>query len=245
MARFCQECGSELHYSAKFCPECGKNLSQIPSEKGIQYSKGLLTSFLGEKMEEAVEKIFQAKGYSTSRRNRLKGKNGITNEIDVIAEKGRKRIAVECKNLKAGIGPDHLRNFYKKLEDLSIRKGYFASNSDFTSGAKILAQQNNITLWNRDNLMELIYSISVGRGYEHGQRLQLRKALPIKEVDYHSAISLAFKNEEKLENESELIYRPYFTIQYIFKARYKDPTRKEHRFKDEGTVYIDAIDGRV
>lgn len=130
----------------------------------------------------------------------MRGKSGTINEIDVLAEKGGKTIAVECKNLSSDIGQEHIRNFWVKLDELNILKGYFATNSDYTSGARLLAQHRNITLWNRENFMESIYSISIGR-FGQSQRIQLKNALP-NNIDYSVATKLNFNpNPKKLLDE--------------------------------------------
>jgi len=248
MFKSCPECGNVLPSSAKFCPECGHKLTRFlkykAEKKDAVHTRELNISELGEKLEEAVEMIFQARGFKTFRRRRLKGKSGTINEIDVLAKKGDKVIAVECKNLATAIGQDHVRNFCFKLNELNIKKGYFASNSEFTSGARQLAQQRNITLWTRENLMEMIYAVTIGR-YKLGQKIQFKRALPCK-VDFDLAIQLNLENKEKVNIlESELVYHPYFSVEYLYKAIYHDPSRKVHKFSDEGTVFIDAIDGKV
>jgi hypothetical protein len=247
MVNFCSNCGKKVTLSARFCPECGYNLQQMPKKETKQEhtEKKVNIYELGEKLEEAVENIFQAKGFITSRRKRLRGKSGTINEIDVLAEKGNKKIAVECKNLSSDIGQEYIRNFCFKLDELNIIKGYFATNSDYTSGARLLAQHRNITLWNRENLMESIYSITIGR-FGQSQRIQLKNALP-HNIDYSVATKLNFKNYKDIEvlDHPELIYHPYYSIEYSFKATYRDPTKKIHKFSDKGTIFIDAIDGRV
>ena len=247
MVNFCPNCGNKITDSAKFCSKCGYSLQQISKNetKQVQTEKTANIYELGEKLEEAVATIFQAKGYNTSRRKRLRGKSGTINEIDILAEKGGKTIAVECKNLSSDIGQEDIRNFWVKLDELNIRKGYFATNSDYTSGARLFAQQRNITLWNQENLMESIYSISIGR-FGQGHRIQLKNALPYN-IDYRVATKLNLKNVKDVEvlDLPELIYHPYYSIAYSFKATYRDPTKKSHKFSDKGTIFVDAIDGRV
>ena len=52
----------------------------------------------GFSFEEFVEKIFERMGYAVKRDHIIKGKSGITHEIDVIAEKGKEKILIECKH---------------------------------------------------------------------------------------------------------------------------------------------------
>jgi hypothetical protein len=55
------------------------------------YSYGIM-------LEETVEQILKGEGYSTERRKKLVGKSNTENEIDILAKKGNKILAVECKN---------------------------------------------------------------------------------------------------------------------------------------------------
>ncbi len=156
MVKFCPECGESLSsQDFKFCPECGFKMEEKFNDEISSVQEEKKDSFsiynLGERFEQVVEEIFQAKGYKTSRRQRLKGESGTINEIDVLAEKGASTIAVECKNLSSPVGQSLIRDFIQKLYELKIRKGYFASNSELTTGASRLAEQNNITVWTKDN----------------------------------------------------------------------------------------------
>jgi hypothetical protein len=42
-----------------------------------------------------------------------------------------------------------------------------------------------------------------------------------------------------------LSYHPYFVVVYSYYAKFKDPEKTVHTFRDEGKVFIDALDGRV
>ena len=249
MPKFCPECGYRLlNENAKFCSECGYSFRELSVEKpevkseSEKYSPNIYQ--LGEKLEEVVEKIFQAQGFETERRRRLKGKSGTINEIDILAKKGRRVIAVECKNLSTPVGISQVRDFTTKLEELKISKGYFASNTEFSSGAKQFAEHRNITLWTKDNLMEKFWSISIGRSVTQ-QKISIKNALPVN-ISFDEVIELHLKNKEKVELvESDLFFHPYFAVEYSFKADYKDPTKKIHKFREEGIVFIDALDGNI
>jgi len=251
MPKFCPECGSQIKFeNAKFCTDCGfnfqNNISTV-SESGdtkVQQNVSFNIFQLGEKMEEAIEQIFIAKGYKTKRRQRIKGTSGTINEIDILAIKNRKKIAIECKNHSTPIGQNLIRDFYIKIKEIRIPNGFFASNSDFTSGAIKFAQQNNITLWSREEIMEEYWLVNVGRtnvGKEHN----LKNALPLN-IDYEEAIKLNLENYDKIRiNSSNLFYKPYYVVEYVFKDEYHDPTREIHTFYDEGLVLIDGLDGRI
>lgn len=245
MVKYCSECGTKVsNKHAKFCFECGEPTS--PSDSRDSHSGFNKTSIflLGEKMEEAVEHIFKAKGYETERRLRIKGKSNTINEIDILAKKRRMKIAIECKNYSTPIGQSQLRDFVQKLEEIQVNNGFFVSNSDFTSGATTFAKQRNITLWSKRNVMEEFWNANIGRG-SIGKEIQLKNALPIN-LGYVSATNLELANSHLVKIESaSLFFKPYYVVEYRYKARYTDPTRVVHNFYDEDTVEIDGIDGSI
>ena len=82
--------------------------------------------------------------------------------------------------------------------------------------------------------MEKFYVISVGGVESHmGQSLTLDYALPLS-VDFIQATQIDLQNNDKVRiSNVELIYHPYFAIEYSFKAQLKDPTKKLHKFEDK------------
>lgn len=84
---FCSECGEKFEGTPKFCPECGNKLGErtetiinkSPSSKSnssapVPTSPQPINSHeLGIKLEEVVESIFKADGYSTQKRQRIPG----------------------------------------------------------------------------------------------------------------------------------------------------------------------------
>ena len=55
------------------------------------------------------------------------------NEIDLILERGRKRIAIECK---ASSSPDITKGFWTALDDLGIKKSFYYCSSGFNISSK-------------------------------------------------------------------------------------------------------------
>ena len=64
----------------------------------------------------------------------------------------RKDVVLDTRQIKVALKRLKKLEEIGKLDELNIRKGYFATNSDYTSGARPFAEQRNITLWNRENL---------------------------------------------------------------------------------------------
>ena len=136
--KFCPNCGIELKFQqAKFCPECGTPLSNNDSQKtDSPNSKTFIqepTSVaeinvyeLGKKLEDVVESIYKSKGYVTQRRQRIEGESGTKSEIDIIAKKSNRLIAIECKNYTNAVGIDKVRDFSEKIRDLHLEGVFIA-----------------------------------------------------------------------------------------------------------------------
>lgn len=256
MPKFCPNCGIELSTpEAKFCPECGFAFKRetVSQEETVQEDSVEEEEFrasiadLGNRLEEMVERIFQANGYETERRKRLEGKSGTRSEIDVIARRSGKIIAIECKNYSDPVGIDKMRDFAQKLQDLGAGwNGIFVSPSDFTDEAARLAQYRRIETWGHDEITEKWMKVSLGRVESRkGQSLTLNYALPLN-VDFIQATQISLQNKDKVKvSNVELIYHPYFAIEYYYRARFKDPTKKLHKFEDRDTLFVDALDGDV
>jgi hypothetical protein len=256
LPKFCPNCGVKLEFEdAKFCPECGFNLTKgtvstrVTVQKNEANEAELSGSVfdLGNKLEQVVEKILQASGYETERRRKLQGTSGTLSEIDIIGKKTDKTVAVECKNYSEPIGIDEIRSFAYKLKDLGHGwKGIFVAYNGFTDGAAKLAENENIERWDHGEISEKWLALSVGRVASYkGQSVDLKSALPLNiNFDQASQINLLNKDKVKVSNV-ELIYHPYYTIEYIFKALFKDPTRETHKFEDRDTLFVDALDAHI
>jgi hypothetical protein len=248
----CPKCGVVLQSeNAKFCSECGSPISFNPKKgtKKTPVEEDIKTSIfeLGQKLEEVVEKIYRAKGYSTERRQRLQGESGTRNEIDIIARRGSRTIAIECKNHSYPVGIDEVRDFNQKLQDLGLQ-GVFVAYRGLTTGAAQFAESQNIDILDNGELMEKWWALSVGREKGEIQEVfssRIEYALPLN-VDFNRATKVNLSNSGKVKVSSvELIFHPYHAISYKFKAQKRDPTKKIHKFEDSDTLFVDALDGSI
>jgi Holliday junction resolvase-like predicted endonuclease len=158
--KFCSECGSQLPSgTVKFCSNCGTSLWQsgepkiqpTENEKNITQNSSEALSrgevemelpnqtihSLGIKLEEMVEQILMSRGYATKTRQKLEGTSGAFHEIDILATKDGKLLAVECKNYSEArtVGIKELRDFQSKIEDLSqVGRGHVRNQRKFIIG---------------------------------------------------------------------------------------------------------------
>lgn len=254
MPNFCPNCGKKLPIpNPNFCPNCGLDLrkekSYVLSTEESTKEKEVQRAIheLGEKLEECVEKILAAKGYKTKRRVRRVGLSGAHHEIDVLAQKGKVIKVVECKNWRAPVGKKVVEDLYAKLKDLDLKcDGIVASFAGFTEDARNFAEYYGIELWEPDYLKEELFAVSVGRAkeVEFGETIKVENALPLK-ISFMKAAEIKLQNKDKIAVSGKLSYHPYYVVSYSYYARFKDPTKTVHKFKDEGKVFIDALDGEV
>lgn len=139
-----------------------------------------------------------------------------------------------------------VRDFSKKLDDLGPGwRGVFVAFNDFTLDAQNFAESRNIEILGHQDLTEKWLAVSAGRVSRKGDRLILKSTLPIKS-DYLTVTTLPLQNKHLIEvSSARLIFHPYIKVPYAFKAKVYDPTKKLHRFSDDGTVVIDLLDGKV
>jgi len=232
-----------------FCPNCGKPLTPPGEVEKPRAEEKFRTSIqdLGKKLEECVEKMLNAMGYHTERRRRVSGKSGELHEIDVVAKKGNLIWAVECKNWTNPVGIEQVRDFWAKLQDLGSEwNGIFVSFTGFTEPAENFAEQYNIDRWDQDFLKEEWLAVSVGRAEYAtlGETKTVKNALPLN-FDFSQVAEVGLRNKEKVSAKGMLSYHPYFVAEYSYYAKFKDPTKTIHTFKDSGQVFIDGLDGSI
>ena len=267
--KFCPECGEDLRGSTKFCPECGFNMAALiaqddgkkiaasdvqeesvfdedalhdpPSEK--------TTRVLGTNLEDTVEKILQDRGFSTETRTKLRGASGQLNEIDIMATRNRVIIAVECKNYaeSSKVGIKEIRDFSAKMDDLDIKKGLFVTSSDFSRDAIGWAmnnpQQKQIDLWNGSKLTENFQAVVLGKS--GGQLTKVSDCLnPRDSIENYSQILLRNKTNVGIARR-DLVFHPYYIIQFTLREQFKTPDRQIHSMFNSGKYVADGLAGDV
>ncbi|MEM3932393.1 MAG: restriction endonuclease [Thermoplasmata archaeon] len=266
---FCPNCGKPVQNDMKFCPYCGTNLQSIgnvspaalsqqpiqppivssqltqqPIEEDLEPVK-LNIYDLGLQLENTTALIFEKMGYKVEKRKRVPTKSGATAEIDILLTRGIRKIAVECKNYdpSRSVGIQDMRVFKDKLSDTGIASGIFVTNTYFSEEAQKLAESTGIELWDGDKLREKFYAYAIGR--IKNPSLVHDPVLPLK-IDFISASSLSLRNNQSIHLFSAvLLYHPYFLIKYRLQAIRKDPTGKTHTITDNGTYFVDALDGDI
>ncbi|MCE2614998.1 MAG: restriction endonuclease [Nitrosopumilus sp. (ex Thoosa mismalolli)] len=256
--KFCPECGEDTKGSSKFCPECGMDLKKFISEMDShtelsqidEPSESIMDSTreVGNKLEDAVAKIFQSKGYEIVLRKKISGKSGEYNEIDVVATRGQATIAIECKNYSEGkkIGAMTVRDFIAKLDDLDIHQGLLVTNTDFSSDALGWAKNGTtkpIETWNGVTLQEKLMEVTIGRS--KSRTVTVENCLPL-HGSYEDYTILALQNSDKVHvNIANLIFHPFYIVSFNLHDRVKTPDRHIRTVSNTGKYYVDGLSGKI
>lgn len=78
--------------------------------------------------------------------------------VDILAEKDGIYYAIQCKCYSHDLGNTPIQEVYAGKEMYRCQVGVVMTNRYFTTGAKQLAEQTRVLLWDRDKLKKLIDS---------------------------------------------------------------------------------------
>lgn len=256
--KFCPECGEDTKGSSKFCPECDMDLKKFVSEMDAQPEISQIdeptqsipesSREMGNKLEDAVAKIFQSKGYEIVLRKKISGKSGEYNEIDVVATRGQATIAIECKNYSEGkkIGAMTVRDFIAKLDDLDIHQGLLVTNTEFSSDALGWAKNGTtkpIETWNGTTLQEKLMEVTIGR--TKSRTITVENSLPL-QGSYEDYTILALQNSDKVHVKlANLVFHPFYIISFNLHDRVKTPDRHIRTVSNSGKYYVDGLSGKI
>ena len=105
----------------------------------------------GKDFEMFLYSLFSKLGYKVQHTGRI-GDLG----SDLIIEKGGIKTAVQAKRYSDPVGPDAIREVNTVVKPRNCNFGMVVTNSHFTEEARYLAKTNNITLWDREELVNNI-----------------------------------------------------------------------------------------
>lgn len=103
----------------------------------------------GEQFEIFMEDFFRKQGFKVTR-TPLSGDYG----IDLIIENDFSKIGVQAKRYSEKVSLSAVQEVIGGLRHYGLSSGMVVTNSTFQASAIQLAKDNNITLWNRDKLIE-------------------------------------------------------------------------------------------
>lgn len=120
----------------------------------VAYSISDIDLMSGEQFEHFVTYLFNSLGYKAIN-TKLSGDQG----IDVIATKGKTKIAIQAKCYSKPVGNHAIMEAVAGGKYYNADKIMVVTNNTFTKGARELAQANNVILWDRSILKEKMEEI--------------------------------------------------------------------------------------
>lgn len=81
--------------------------------------------------------------------------------VDITATKNMIKYAFQCKRYSSTVGNDAVQEVVAGLAYYGCSKAVVVTNNYFTKNAKDLARSNNVELWDRDKLSQLIKKITI------------------------------------------------------------------------------------
>ncbi|HJJ22087.1 MAG TPA: restriction endonuclease [Nitrosopumilus sp.] len=206
---------------------------------------------LGNKLEDIVEKIYQSQGYETKTRQKILGKSKKYNEMDVLATRKSVKIAIECKNYSEDrkVGIKEIRDFVAKLNDLNIHNGLFVTSSYFSEDARIFAEndQNEIKLWDKDDLTDQIMTNALGRDSSSVllKSFTIENALPL-QGSVEDYCILYLKNQDKVTvKRRDIIFVPIYITLINLYEEFNAPDKLMYTHHNTGQYYLDGTTGSL
>lgn len=110
----------------------------------------------GFDFEKYTGKLLKANGFIKVEVTQCSGDFG----VDVIAYKDEIKYAIQCKKYSSPVGIKAVQEVIgsKAMNDCHV--AVVLTNNKFTKSAKELAEKNNVLLWDRDKLVDLIENMN-------------------------------------------------------------------------------------
>jgi len=125
------------------------SLQQVVESKLIRIED--VDAMGGYDFEDLVANLFAINGYRVKQTG-YSGDQG----VDVIANKDVDSIAIQAKRYSKNVDNSAIQEVVAGARHYSCNKKIVITNSYFTNSAIELAATNDVLLWNRDKLIELI-----------------------------------------------------------------------------------------
>lgn len=126
-----------------------------------KYTLKKLDKMDGHEFEYACADILKANGFKNVTVTKSTGDFG----VDILAEKHREKYAIQCKCYSKTLGNKPIQEVIGGLAYYDCTIGAVMTNQYFTDGAIKLAEVNDIELWDRDVLSQMIKHTKNGDGY--------------------------------------------------------------------------------
>lgn len=146
----------ELEIGGIISPYNGANPRVVYESANFANTKtlGTIDTMDGHEFEHWCADLLRKNGFSNVEVTPASGDHG----VDVLAEKDGVNYAIQCKCYSNDLGNTPVQEVYAGKEMYRCQVGVVMTNRYFTTGAKQLAEQTRVLLWDRDKLQSLIES---------------------------------------------------------------------------------------
>ena len=117
----------------------------------------------GIQYERSCAKYLSVLGYKNITLTKASGDQG----IDIIATKGNLKYGFQCKYYNRAVGNDAVQQAFSGIAYYKLDKAVVITNNDFSSGARKLAEEADVLLWDNvepmeeDNRYTLYHAIAI------------------------------------------------------------------------------------
>lgn len=129
-------------------------LNKQEQETKYSYTMSDIDLMTGDEFEWFVTYLFNQLGYKAER-TKSSGDQG----VDVIAQKGKTKIAIQAKHYSKPVGTHAVQEVVGGAKCYLADKTMVVTNNVFTKQAKDIAKANNVILWDRYILQEKLNEI--------------------------------------------------------------------------------------
>ena len=112
----------------------------------------------GLEFENWCANLLRNNGFVNVEVTRASGDQG----VDVLAEKGEIKYAIQCKCYSSDLGNSPIQEVHAGKSMYNCHVGAVMTNRYFTSGAKELAKATGVLLWDRDKLLQMLSKNEAG-----------------------------------------------------------------------------------
>ena len=106
----------------------------------------------GEEFEQYVAQVLRDNGFRDVELTRASGDQG----VDILAVRGGRRYAIQCKNYAGAVGNAAVQEAYAGAQFYGCERAAVICPGEFTRAARELAQSTGVRLWDGEQLTRMM-----------------------------------------------------------------------------------------
>ncbi|MGN0917596.1 MAG: restriction endonuclease, partial [Oxalobacter sp.] len=126
-----------------FCKKCGRSTAD---------AKVSIDHLDGHEFEYYCADLLEKVGFTNVDVTKGSGDQG----VDIIANKGKLKYAIQCKCYSSPLGNTPIQEVFTGMHFYGCDKAAVMTNSTFTQGGRSLARKTGVELWDRSEIEKMI-----------------------------------------------------------------------------------------